>query len=172
MQFPAGYFNGALLCGVLENMEIDHARRMIADVHRVLSDGACLAAIDQDWEVITKNKSTYEWFVRSNGDKLILQHLQRNVSPHYERDTRYLVNPTGTAAHKLREILKDKNRVPTTLGADDLKPEDINDVWYDESAQFDRQTFKDLAASVGFRDVEVESLPVWSQHILFLKAVK
>lgn len=172
LPFPKGCFDGALLCGVLENMELNHANRMVAEIYRILADGARLAVIDQDWEDVIGNKSTAEWFVRLNGEKIILQHLQRNVSPHFEKDTRYLVKSTGTMGQRLREILKNKPRVPTNIRVNDLDAEDVIDAWYDESVQFDRHTINNLITSAGFRDVEVESLPVWSQRILFLKAIK
>jgi hypothetical protein len=94
----------------------------------------------------------------------------------------------------LKSELGDKRHVPTTITVECLRLDDIIDAWYDqtfsfpkrkslikkkrrgrkdeETVQFDRQTLKDLAASASFHDIEVQSLPVWSQYILFLTAIK
>jgi len=170
LEFPDGDFDGALLCGVLENMEVEIAHRMIAEVWRVLSSGGRLAVIDQDWQNETKNKSRDEWFIRLRGEDLCLQHVQRNVSPHYERYTEFLVNSTSASGGKLRGELGNKRRASTTITVDSLSPDDIIDAWYEKTVQFDSQTLKDLAASASFHDIEVQSLPVWSQYILFLTA--
>jgi ubiquinone/menaquinone biosynthesis C-methylase UbiE len=194
LEFPDGYFDGALLCGVLENMEVEIAHRMISEVWRVLSSGGRLAVIDQDWQNETKNKPRDEWFICLKGEDLFLRHVQRNISPHYERYTEYRVNSTSVSGRQLKSELGDKRRVPTTITVECLRLDDIIDAWYDqtfsfpkrkslikkkrrgrkdeETVQFDRQTLKDLAASASFHDIEVQSLPVWSQYILFLTAIK
>jgi len=174
LEFPDGYFDGALLCGVLENMEVEIAHRMISEVWRVLSSGGRLAVIDQDWQNETKNKPQDEWLIclTLRRRDLLLQHVQRNVSPHYERYTEYRVNSTSVSGRQLKSELGDKRRVPTTITVERLKPDDIIDAWYEKTVQFDSQTLKDLAASASFHDIKVQSLPVWSQYILFLTAIK
>ena len=100
--------------------------------------------------------------------RLVLCHVERTVNT--ERDTRYMVNLSGRSGSRLMQELAGNRRVSTNTCPNVLDPEDIVDAWYEESAQFNAHTFEAKFASHGFKDISVDTVPIWGQKILFLKA--
>jgi hypothetical protein len=145
---------------------------MMSEVWRVLSPRGRIAVLDQDWrDVMCRKPSTQASIVLRN-DQLMLAYVERRMSPHLEKDTRYLVEPQSPLAQRLRAELGDKECAPTTLPREQVSPGDILDAWYDEAAQFDAETLADLVASNGCRQIKVDSVPLWGQAILRLTAIK
>jgi ubiquinone/menaquinone biosynthesis C-methylase UbiE len=172
LSFRDASFDGAMVCGALECMDWEAARLALEQIRRVLKKGGRLAVLDQDWELILQHKPHRRAWIRQSGERLLLRVLERTRSPPTERDERYLVAYEGPTGQRLLAALGDKRQVRTGLSGKDLAPEDILELVYEETAQFDRQTLAAFASSAGFRDVQVERLDVWSPGVLVLTATK
>lgn len=167
-------FDGITLCGLLESMDWDSVHRMMPEVRRVLAPGCRMAALDQDWRDFLSKNPLKVTHIRLRKARLMLRVVERRLSPHTERDTRYFIRADGSLGRKLLSELGDRDVMPMTMTPNDLEPDDVLDAEYDEAAQFDADSFVGLFASYGFGDIRCESVqvPAWGQKILFLTAVK
>jgi ubiquinone/menaquinone biosynthesis C-methylase UbiE len=165
-------FDGAIVCGLLESMDWKCVHRSLSELWRVPVSGGRVAVLDQDWGEVMERKALTEANIIHTGKRLMLQYVARTTSPHTETDTRFLVDPESHAGKRLLADLKGERRVRTTTKLDELKPSEVLDCWYDESAQFDARTLRELMESKGFRNIKVNSRPVWDQRALFLLATK
>jgi len=172
LPFRDAEFDAALLCGVLESMDWESADRMMSEVWRVLTTGGRIALLDQDWRDVLLRKPLRAASILSAKGRFVLRVVERRSSPATERYTSYVVDPGSPTGRKLRSELGDRPQAPTSITPEDLDAEAVLDAWYEETAQFDVETLPHLAASKGFRGIQVESLPLWGQNILFLQAVK
>ena len=169
LPFADGDFDGAMLCGVLESMDWEGVHRMMPEVRRVLAPGARVAVLDQDWKHVMSNKPDRDAQARFEKSQLRLFTVERRLSPDTEVCTWYAVGSDTPSAQMLRDALGHEMRETTTLGLDDLRPEDVLDAWYDETAQFDEQSLSALMSSHGFTNVDARLLPIWGQ-IVFVTA--
>ncbi len=165
-------FDGASLCGVLESMDWEGVQCAMRELRRVLEPGGRIAVLDRDWRYVIGSKPAREAHIRREKKHLVLQIVERTVSPHVEKDTRHLVGLNSPSGRRLKEELGDQNRAATTLSPDELKRGDILDAWYDQAAQFDARTLTELLAANGFHKIKADSLPIWKQQVLFLTAIK
>lgn len=174
LPYADGEFDGAMLCGLLESMDWESVRRMMPEVRRVLMPEARIAALDQDWQDFLSKNPLKAVRIRLRKGRLTLQVVERGLSPHTEVDTRYVINRDSLLGKRLLAELGTGEVMPATIGAEDLEPGDVLDAEYDEAAQFDADSFGELFASYGFRDIRRGSVyvPAWGQKILFLTAVK
>lgn len=172
LPFSDGAFDGASLCGVLESMDWEGVHRMMSEARRVLKPGARIATLDQDWQEVTRVKPPREATVRFERGRLMLQVVERSVSLHVERDTRYLVDPSSPTGQRIKAELAERTRVSTSLEAHELAPPEVLDAWYDEAAQFDAETLNHLMETYGFEETRVEAVPLWGGKVLFVTALK
>jgi len=172
LRFSDGEFDGAMLCGLLESMDWGEVERMMRDVYRVVSAGGRVAALDQDWDDVLGRKGPEEASVHLEKEGIVLRFVRRSASPHLERDLRYLIRRDSPIGRKVVEELKEGKEAPATIRADELSPDSVLDAWYTESAQFDRETFRNLFMSTGFRSVGLDVMSVWGQRALFLLALR
>ena len=171
LRFGNEEFDGALLCGLLESMDWETVHSTVPEVWRVLTSGGRLVVLDRDWQNVLKRGPLRETDILYEKGRLVLRLVELTVSPHMEKDTRYLVDPNSSLGQRMMAELGDRTRVPTAIDRDDLGPKDVLDAWYDEAAQFDAETLRELFASNGFSQVRVDSIPVWD-GVLFLTAAK
>jgi len=134
LRYEDGWFDGAMLCGLLESMDSESVDRVLPELWRILAPGARLAALDQDWDDVLGRKPREEKTIRGGDGRLVLCHVERTGNT--ERDTRYMVNPSGRSGGRLMRELAGNRRVSTNTCPNDLDPEDMVDAWYEESAQF------------------------------------
>ena len=172
MGFADGAFDGAMACGALESMDWEEAHRAVRQIGRVLKEDGRLAVLDQDWELVLQHKPHRQAIIGRDGERLVLRVLVRTRSPPAERDERYLVARESESGQRLLAELGEERRVATGLSGQDLAPEDVLELVYEETAQFDRETLASFVASAGFRDVQVDRLKVWSPGVLVLTATK
>jgi SAM-dependent methyltransferase len=165
-------FDGASVCGALESMDWPDVLRTIAEVRRVLESGGRLAVLEQDWCDILKTRPRREACIRLENGRLWFQITERRSHPHAERQTRYFVAPESASGQRLREELGDDARRMTAIAISELRPGDIVDAWYHETAQFDSETLADLLESNGFRDLTTRCERVWTEEVLLVTAVK
>jgi ubiquinone/menaquinone biosynthesis C-methylase UbiE len=165
-------FDGASICGALESMDWPDVRRTIAEVQRVLEPGGRLAVLEQDWCDILETRPRRETCLRLENGRLWFQITERCSHPHAEKQTRYFVAPESASGQRLREQLGDDARRMTATAISELRPGDISDAWYHETAQFDSETLADLLQSNGFRDLTTRCERVWTEEVLLVTAVK
>ena len=172
LPFDDNGFDGTSLCGVLESMDSPDALRTITEVRRVLEHGGRLAVLEQDWRDMLKTRPRREACIRLENGRLWYQITERRSHPHAERQTRYFVSPESASGQRMREELGDDARRVTAMAIDELRPGDIVDAWYHETAQFDSQTLADLLESNGFRALTTRCERVWTEEVLLVTAVK
>jgi SAM-dependent methyltransferase len=180
VRFDDNSFDGAMACGALECMDWEEARRALAQIWRVLRQDGRLAVLDQDWELVLRDKPHRLGVIRGGEGPLTVQFVERSAaqstertwSPPMERDERYTIVPQSPTGQRLLAALGDERGVRTDLTRENLAPEDIVELVYEENAQFDRETLAAFVASAGFREVKVEQLAVWNPHPLVLTAIK
>jgi len=165
-------FDGASICGALESMDWPDVRRTIAEVQRVLEPGGRLAVLEQDWCDILETRPRRETCLRLENGRLWFQITERCSHPHAEKQTRYFVAPESASGQRLREQLGDDARRMTATAISELRPGDISDAWWHETAQFDSETLADLLQSNGFRDLTTRCERVWTEEVLLVTAVK
>ena len=173
LPYADGDFDGVMLCGLLESMDWECVHRVMAQVRRVLSPGGRIAALDQDWQDFLSKNPLEAARIRLRRSRLMLRVVERRSSPHTEIDTRYIINPGSLLGKNLLSELGERDIMPAAIRPEDLQSGDVLDAEYDEAAQFDADSFAELFASHGFRDIRCESVhvPAWGQKILFLTAV-
>ena len=170
LPFGGREFDGASICGALESMDWPDVLRTIAEVHRVLKPGSRLAVLEQDWHDILKTGPRREVCIRLEKGRLWLQITERRSHPHTEKQTRYFTAPESDSGQRLRGGLGCGTRRNTSITAGELRPEDIVDAWYHETAQFDAETLPRLLESNGFRDLTVRCERVWTEEVLLVTA--
>ena len=163
-------FDGASLCGVLESMDWPDVLRTIAEVRRVLEPGGRLAVLEQDWHDILATKPRREASIRCEKGRLWLQITERRGDPLGEVQTRYFVCPESGSGTRLREELGGETRRMTATAIGELKPEDIVDAWYYQTAQFDADTLRGLLVSHGFVPLTTKRERVWTEEVLLVTA--
>lgn len=171
LRFADEEFDGIILCGLLESMDWESVHSILPEVHRVLKHAGIVAVLDRDWRYVLDGNPLSETLVRFEDNQLIIQFIERKTSPNLERDIRYLIDPRSDLGQRLLRELQGKSCIRISINSDDLEPEAILDSWYDETAQFDADTLRELFVSVGFCKVEVNSMAVWG-GTLFLTAIK
>jgi len=162
-------FDGVSLLGLLESMDWQGVHGMMKEIRRVLEPGGSVAILEQDWQHVLQAKPLLSREVRRDGQRLILRVTKRSASPLLERNTLYSVNSGSPSGEALTRELGRQTRIETSIGPDDLDPEDVVDAWYHEGAQFDRQSLTELVSSYGFREIDIVLLPTWQE--LFLTAL-
>ncbi len=161
--------DGVSLLGLLESMDWQGVHRMMGEIRRVLEPGGSVAILEQDWQHVLQAKPLLSGEVRRDGEQLILQVTERSASPPLERNTLYSATSGSPSGEVLAKELGQQTQIETSLGPDDLDPEDMADAWYYEGAQFDRQGLTELVSSYGFREIDIVLLPIWQE--LFLTAL-
>jgi ubiquinone/menaquinone biosynthesis C-methylase UbiE len=172
IRFDDGAFDGAMACGVFESMDWQQARRVLPQIWRVLRDNGRLVVLDQDWELVLRRRPYRQSMIQVTGERLILRSVERIQSPPTQLDKRYVIVPESPTGQRLLAELGGKKRVATALFGEDLALEDVEELVYEETAQFDGATLTAFIASTGFRDVNVERLEVWDPYPLVLTATK
>ncbi|MGD0112614.1 MAG: class I SAM-dependent methyltransferase [Armatimonadota bacterium] len=172
LPFSDREFDGASICGALESMNWPDVLRTIAEIERVLESGGRLAVLEQDWRDVLKTRPEREACIRLENGRLWLQITERRSHPHAERQTRYFVAPESASGQRLREELGDDARRATAMAIGELRPGDIVDAWYHETAQFDSETLADLLESNGFRNLTTRCERVWTEEVLLVTAVR
>ena len=169
-----GEFDGAMLCGLLESMDWDAVHRMMPEVRRVLSPDGRVAVLDQDWLDFISRNPLMTTSIRLRKGQLMLQVVERSLSPHTEIDARYIIDPNSLTGREMLTWLGGRERIPTSMKPDDLDPADIISAEYDVAAQFDADSLADLFASYGFRSISSSSrlVPAWGQKVTFLTAIR
>ncbi len=167
-----GECDGALLCGVLESTDWEGVLQLLSEVHRVLMRGGRLAVLDQEWRDVLQNNPQKTASIHYEKERLLVQVRERRTSPNTEKCTWYLVDPCSSLFQRLQTELGNHQSAHTAIDCSDLEGDNILDAWYDETAQFDAETLTTLTVSHGFRGATVETMPVWDQKILFLRAIK
>lgn len=169
-----GGFDGAMLCGLLESMDWDAVHRMMPEVRRVLSPDGRVAVLDQDWLDCLSRNPRQTARIRLRKGRLMLQIVERSLSPHTEVDTRYIVDPNSLAGREMLTWLGGREQIPASITSDDLDPADVLDAEYDVAAQFDADSLAQLFASYGFCDIKSSSraVPAWGQNVTFLTAIR
>ena len=165
-------FDGASICGTLESMDWPDVLRTITEVRRVLEPGGRLAVLEQDWRDILNTRPEREACIRLENGRLWLQITERRSHPHAERQTRYFVALESASGQRLREELGDGARRVTAMAIGELRPGDIVDAWYHETAEFDSETLADLLESNGFRNLTTRCERVWTEEVLLVTAVR
>ncbi len=169
LRFPGDAFDGAMLCGLLESVDRESAGRLLLKAHRVLRPGARLAVLDQDWSDVMRTKPARSWRIEPCDQGLRLDVVERSACPPVERITSCLLRGDGPSSRRLAQIQPAKG-VSDNAWAGALDTGDVLDAWYEEAAQFDASIMATVIASAGFRDVRIESKPIWGQQILLLTA--
>ncbi len=163
-------FDGASICGALESMDWPDVLRTIAEVRRLLEPAGRLAVLAQDWSGVLRTCPRREACIRSEKGRLWFQITEQRSHPHGERQTRYFVAPESDSGQRLRDELGGETRCNTSITIGELKPGDIVDAWYNETAQFDAETLPGLLESQGFGDVTTRCERVWTEEVVLVTA--
>jgi SAM-dependent methyltransferase len=165
-------FDGCSICGALESMDWPDVDRTIAEVRRVLEPGGRLAVLEQDWSDVLKTRPRWETYIRSEEGRLWLHMTERRCDPHVEKEARYFIAPESDSGRRLADELGGATRCNTSIAIEELKPGDVLDAWYYETAQFDTNTLPDLLARHGFGDLTTRCERVWTEETVLVTARK
>jgi SAM-dependent methyltransferase len=168
LPFAEGRFDGAALCGTLESMDWETIHSVMGELRRVLSAGARIAVSCYDRGEGQQGLYFRKTFVWDRDGRLMLSVDEATDRPHVTKRTRYVVDPQSPSAQTLRKGLSGDVPAATALGPEDLRPEDIQDAWYDEAVGFNGQMLSTLVESYGFRDTSIQDC----SGTLFLTALK
>jgi ubiquinone/menaquinone biosynthesis C-methylase UbiE len=163
-------FDGASLCGALESMDWPDVLRTIAEVRRVLEPGGWLAVLEQDWHAVLTTRPRCEVCIRFENSRLWLQTTERRRDPDTEVQTRYFVRPESLSGKRLKEELGHATRRTTTTTIDEMRPGDIVDAWYYQTAQFDADTLRALLVRHGFVPLTITRQRIWTEEVLLVTA--
>lgn len=167
LAFADAEFDGAALCGTLESMDWETIHKAMQELRRVLSPGACVAICDLDEGDGCQDPHRRRALVWDRDGRLMLSVTEATMFPHVMRHTRYVIDPASPSARKLREGLSRDVPASTDVAPEELKPEDIQDAWYEEQIAFNPEILMRLAECYGFREVEMAG-----SGTMFLTALK
>lgn len=166
LPFRDGYFDGAVLCAILQSTAEPEA--MVAEVRRILAPGARLACLERNWRGETTRPTgppVLRRFYLAHGE-LFYQFSERLPQPGRERNYRFRIDPESDLGRRLLadETLRQRHTLPTDLDPEALPPECITAAWFDESSGFTPETLTQLFRRTGFADIHLEVETLWRRE--------
>jgi len=155
MPFPEDHFDGFAACGSLSS--VSNPEVILAEIRRTASPGALVGSLEQDFRSqVAAGVPRVEHCLRRDRGTFRLQVVHYLASPYRIRTERYVLDQRSSfiqgflADPKLQET----NRLPTTLGPEDIPPESIVDASFEEEIMFGPETLQDTFRRAGFELVD------------------
>jgi SAM-dependent methyltransferase len=170
LAFRDQQFDAASMLRLLESLDWPGVHAAMAEVRCVLKAGRRVAILDKDWRPVAQQGRRRSIHIRCHENGPVVQVVERPRQPALERDTRYLFDPHSSTGSMLLEELGGRDRVPTTIEPADLNDTDLIDAWYDEGAQVDERSLRELVRFYDFCEARLRTLRLWNQGVLSLTA--
>ena len=150
-------FDGAAICGTLGS--VTEPGLMLAELHRAMKPGGIVACVAENFahKLIADQGRVLRWFRMLDG-RLWLQVIDYLRQPDRIRDCRYIIWENCELYRVLRAEHEGSLcwRTETEQKPENLPPEVIAGVLYDEAMMFDPATLEEAFESAGFRRLSLE----------------
>ncbi len=168
--FADASFDGVMLCGVLESMAWDCVHQTLSEIRRVLTPGGRIAILEQDWADVLQKRPATTTKLRFHDNHPLLQCIERIIVLPLERTHYYLLDNNTSFTKSL--LTQHNAKQPLIIMEEEIDQQSVLDAWYDEWAQFDLASLKDLVIAHGFDIVQSSAQPIWNRQVLLLSAIK
>ncbi len=168
LPFPRATFDGFAVSGTLESLPDPDAA--LVEVSRVAGPDAVVANLEWDFRYfVPEGKPRGEYWLRLDGEQLVLQARQYLVDPYRIRDERYVLDHGGSFARALwaDEELRAEGRKLTDLTPEDVPREALLDCFYDIEAHFDPDTLREAFERAGFEVLRQRVAPSFGVPHIF-----
>jgi len=151
MPFPDNYYDGVAACGSLSS--VSNPEVILAEIRRTACPGALVGSLEQDVRGrMAQGVPRVEHCLRCDRGTFRLQVVHYSASPYRIRTERYVLDRASSFAQQLLADprLQGADRLPTTLGPEDIPAESIVDASFEEEIMFDPETLQDAFRRAGF----------------------
>ncbi len=168
LPFTDAVFDGVVVSGTLESLPDPDAA--LVEVSRVAVPGAVVANLEWDFRYfVPEGKPRVEYWLRLDGEQLVLQARHYSVAPYHIRNERYVLDPDTDFARALSddEELQAEGRKATDLTPEHVPREALLDCFYDIEAHFDPDTVREAFQRAGFEVLRQHVAPSFGVPHIF-----
>jgi ubiquinone/menaquinone biosynthesis C-methylase UbiE len=150
-------FDGAAICGTLGS--VAEPNRLLSELRRVMQPGGLVSCVAENFahKLVADEGKDFRWFRMMEG-QLSLQVIEYLRDPYRMRDYRYIIRENCELYRVLRAEHEGSLcwREETRKKPENLPPEIIAEVLYDEAMMFDPATLEEAFESAGFSLLSLE----------------
>ncbi len=161
-----------MICGIL--CSLAQPERYLLELHRVMQPGAVVACAVQNFaHKLQADQGKPGRWLRMDGGRLYLQTIEYLTHPYRIRDSRHELHPASGLAQRFTAEHRDELtwRVVTELSPQEIPPDDVERVLYDEVVMYDPLTLNEALVTAGFNEKYNESLHLGNDVYVLTVAV-